>query len=256
MINKNQEDKEVYLTVSRAAQILNVSIGTLKKFIYQGIIRSLKTPGGHHRILKSELFRISHPGQVSAQLKNINKDLLEVTEGLINIAERRLSFSHGHSASVAKISCAVGRGLKLSSEKLQRLKLVALLHDVGKLGIDGNILNKPSRLSSGEYNIIKTHPAKGEEMLKSIKPFSQLASIVRQHHERFDGRGYPNGLRRDQICQEAKIIALADSFDAMTAENSYKKPLPINDALAEIERNASSQFDPQITKVFLKVYRE
>jgi len=240
-----------YLTPQEAAKVLNVSISTLKKFIYLGQIRTLKTPGGHHRILERDLFANS-----SLQLPEINQDssLFEVSLGFIKILEKRLRFSQGHSLSVSKSSYLIGQRMELSALDLQRLQLAALMHDIGKTAINENILNKPEPFSAEEYSIVKTHPVLGEGVLNAIKPFEELAPIVRQHHERVDGTGYPDGVRKDKICLEARIITVADSFDVMTSPNSYKRQLSKEEALQEIKNNSGAQFDPEVVDVFLKIF--
>ncbi|MCX5712026.1 MAG: HD domain-containing protein [Candidatus Omnitrophica bacterium] len=250
-------DQETYLTTSQAAEILNVSLTTLKKFIYQGRIRTLKTPGGHHRILKSDLLKMTdiHTLQVLSD-SVVDKALWGVAKEFINILEKKLEFSHGHSAAVAKLSLKLGQQLEFADEQLSRLQMAAFLHDIGKFWIKADILNKPSRLTSEEYTQVKTHPTLGSEILESMKPLRQLSVIVRQHHERFDGNGYPNGLKGEEISREARVIALADAFEVMTSTHSYKRTLSLPEAYAEVEKYSGTQFDPEVVKVFFDLYRK
>ena len=246
----------IFLTPNQAARLLNISLSTLKKFIYSGRIRTLKTPGGHHRIRKSDLFRMLSAGSAlvpSGALKD--KTLLGISKGFVYLLEKRQKFCQGHADSVARLSLKIAQRLNFSSAQMLRLQLASLLHDVGKLAINENILNKKDGLSDKEYAIIKTHPLLGEEVANSIKQLRGLSPIIRQHHERCDGQGYPDGLKRDEICSEARIIALSEAFQCMTSKDSYRKPLSRKEAIEEIKTNAVGQFDPKIVEIFLKIYK-
>ncbi|RKY27682.1 MAG: hypothetical protein DRP61_03665 [Candidatus Omnitrophota bacterium] len=253
---ENKRDSDNFLTSRQAAHFLNISLSTLKKFIYSGRIKTLKTPGGHHRIRKDDLFKMIDAGAPpvpSDALKD--KTLLGIFKGLVNLLEKRQKFCRGHANSVAKISLKIAQKLKFSSEQMERLHLASLLHDIGMLSIDESILNKETKLNNKEYSIIKTHPLLGEEVVKSLRQFKRLSIIIRQHHERYDGAGYPDGLKKDAICPEAKVISLAEAFACMTARDSYRKPLSEKEAIGEIKRNAARQFDPQMVEIFLKIYK-
>jgi len=253
---RDKRNSSNFLTPNQAAHFLNVSLSTLKKFIYLGRIKTLKTPGGHHRIRKSDLFKMingdSAPGP-SSFFKD--KTLLGISRGFVNLMEKRQKFCHGHANSVAKISLKIAQRLKFSPQQTDRLHLAALLHDIGMLAIDANILNKETDLNDKEYSIIKTHPLLGEEVASSNKQFERLSIIIRQHHERYDGAGYPDGLKNDGICPEAKIVSLAEAFSCMTAGDSYRKPLSQKEAIEQIKINAARQFDPQMVEIFLKIYK-
>lgn len=253
---KPKKNSNSFLTSNQAAHFLNISLSTLKKFIYSGKIKTLKTPGGHHRISKDDLFKMIKGDQRPAPA-GIFKDQtsLGICQGLVHLLEKKYSFSRGHSASVADTSLKVARKLDFSFERLGKLYLASLLHDVGMLAIDRNILNKAAGLSEQEYSIIKTHPVFGEELASANSEFSPVSGIIKQHHERYDGAGYPEGLKGDQICLEAKIIALAESFAYMTTNNSYRLPRPKQEAVSEIDRNTAKQFDPQIVKAFMAIYK-
>jgi len=251
-----RDNNDVFLTPKQAAKILNVSFSTLKKFIYSGKIKTLKTPGGHHRICRSDLFKMISANVLPAPSGVLkNKTLLGILRGFVNLMEKRQKFCHGHADSVARISLKIGQRLNFSSRQMDRLYLAAFLHDVGMLGIDESILNKETALSDKEYSIVKTHPLLGEEVVGSNKQLKRLSIIIRQHHERYDGAGYPEGLKKDEICLEAKIVAVAEAFSCMTASDSYRKPLAKKEAIEEIKRNAFSQFSPQVVEAFCKEYK-
>lgn len=235
--------------------MLNVSLATLKKFIHTGKLKTFTTPGGHHRIFKNDiLFLAGHdPDQSSA--RNTDDIFFDLTESFMKLIETRQKFCKGHSGIVSRLAVAISRQLELPEETCRNVRLGALLHDIGKFQVSKNILNKTGRLSEEEYSSIKLHCLTGREMLKNLKPFSCVADIISQHHERFDGSGYPLGLKGDRISIEARIITLADSFDAMTSPTSYHKALTTEGAFAEVANNAGSQFDPGIVDVFLNIYK-
>jgi HD-GYP domain-containing protein (c-di-GMP phosphodiesterase class II) len=136
---------------------------------------------------------------------------------------------------------------------LKNIKYGALLHDIGKVGVDLSILNKPGRLTDEEYEIIKTHPMQGYEIIKPIKFLQDKFAAIKYHHERWDGTGYPEGLKGEEIPLEARIVSVADTFDAMTSTRSYRKALDKEIAIEEIKKNAGKQFDPRVVAAFLKI---
>ncbi len=260
MVDQTQEKSEVYLTPNQAAQLLSVSTATFKKFIYQGAIKTFKTPGGHYRIRKSDLLTITSeklPQISSDPATTIDNDFLfQITSGFLQILEKRQKFCQGHSVSVAKLSILIGQRLHYSPERLRNLALAALLHDIGKSMISEDVLNKTHPFTAQEYSLVRAHPVMGEQILNSMPYFKQVVPIISQHHERFDGGGYPKGLKGDEILQESRIITVCDAFDVMTSLNSYKDSLTVKQALDELKRNAGTQFDPEIVKIFLEIYKQ
>jgi len=254
MTNNIMYSKESCLTPIQAAEVLNVSLSTLKKLIYSGKISTFKTPGGHHRITRSSL---QHFEVTASQVHNFEKEeercLPEIIEGFIKITEEKLKFGKNHSNSTANLSVLIGQKMGFSSEQLHNIKLAGLLHDIGKVNIDHNILNKITPLTAEEYNMVKRHSLIGFDILSSIQPFKHLAYIIRQHHEKYDGSGYPEGLKKKEICIEARIISITESFDTMTSADSYRKPLAVNIALDKIKESAGTYFDPEVTLEFLQL---
>jgi hypothetical protein len=170
--------------------------------------------------------------------------------------DMRDRYTGSHSGRVAKYARMLAERMKLGAERTRRVYQMALLHDVGKIGIDDTILRKPSALTPEEYAVIKTHSAKGGEILGNITEMPELSHGARWHHERYDGRGYPDGLKGNAIPLEARIIGVADSYDAMTSNRSYRAYLPQAAVRAEIERNAGTQFDPDVAKCMLEIMDE
>lgn len=161
-----------------------------------------------------------------------------------------------HSFDVGKISLEIGRKFDLSKSNLELLKMIANLHDIGKIGIDPKILNKPGKLTDEEYEIVKRHPEIGYRLLSDVPEYREIAYDILSHHERYDGKGYPNGLKGEDIPIRARIISVADAFDAMISDRPYRKAMSLQDAILEIRRNSGTQFDPLVVKYFEEVLKE
>ncbi|PNV78776.1 MAG: histidine kinase, partial [Dictyoglomus turgidum] len=162
----------------------------------------------------------------------------------------------GNQKRVARISVIIGKELGLSQEKIRALAISSLLHDIGKIGIPSQILNKPSSLNPLERRFINIHPEIGYNLLRKIEIISDIAPIVYQHHERINGSGYPKGLKGEEILLEAKIIGVADVFEAMTSHRPYRSALPIDMAIKELVENKGTLYDPDVVDAFLKSLKE
>ena len=146
--------------------------------------------------------------------------------------------------------------MKLPAEQLEHLRLAAILHDIGKIGVDDQVLRKPGRLDQAEFRQMQRHPALGVEILEHIHYYEDTLPGIRSHHERHDGHGYPDELAADEIPPIARIIAVADTYDAMTSDRPYRKGLDKRFAVKEIRFCSGSQFDPKVVRAFIKAYRE
>ncbi len=162
-------------------------------------------------------------------------------------------YTYQHSLNVCKYALALGYEVELKEDRLRDLYCGGLLHDVGKLTIPDRVLNKPDSLTDSEYQRIKEHPVKGLEILERKKSFKKLYPMVKYHHESYDGTGYPEGLVGEEIPLEARIIAVVDSFDAMTTNRCYQQAFSVKEAIEELERCSAVQFDPQLTKLFIRL---
>ena len=164
-------------------------------------------------------------------------------------------YTKTHSKKVSEFAIAIGEALKLEPSQIGRLETCALLHDIGKIGINNDILNKRGKLTAQEWEIIKTHPQLGATIASHAPRIADCLSGIRHHHERFDGSGYPDGLKGEAIPLEARILAIADAFSAMSSDRSYASALPLEEVLEEIRRGAGKQFDPRLVEVFLPILR-
>lgn len=194
-------------------------------------------------------------------MKNVQKikeDHLELTLALSKALDSRDTYTLHHSENVARYAVEIAAKMKLSEKLCNTIRMGGLLHDIGKIGIPEHILNKPGKLTDDEYSIIKTHPTIGYEMIKHVAGFKQngISDIVLYHHERYDGKGYPVGLKGDQIPLVARIVAVADTFDAMSSKRVYRNELDLEYTLDEIRQNKGTQFDPQIVDAFLSLFKQ
>jgi putative nucleotidyltransferase with HDIG domain len=176
---------------------------------------------------------------------------LSTVWSLASAIDAKDAYTHGHSQRVARYAAALGRAVGFDEQEVERLELSAVLHDVGKIGVPEIILNKPDRLTAAEMAVMKTHPQKGAEILSSIRAMRDIVPGVLHHHERFDGLGYPNGLKAHNIPLHARIILVADTFDAMTSSRPYRLALPLNVAIAELKRCTGTQFDPRLSETMV-----
>jgi len=172
--------------------------------------------------------------------------------GLVNVVEKRDTYTAGHSTRVADYAVKIAKKMGYSDEECHNLHRAGMLHDIGKIGIPDSVFLKPSKLSSAEYTLIQSHVTLSYEMLKDISIFKEIKEIVRNHHEHFDGNGYPRGLRGDDTPILSQILALADAFDAMTTDRIYKGRRSVQEALQEIAKLSAKQFNPTILPFALK----
>ncbi len=189
------------------------------------------------------------------QLREANEELRRLFVGSIKALAQALEakdeYTRGHSERVAEISVGIARYLSLSEEETHDIWLAGLLHDIGKIGIRESVLNKPGKLDEAEWECVQRHPVLAERILCPIEELSGVIKIVRHHHERYDGSGYPDGLKRSKIPLGARILAVADAYDALTSKRPYRDALSIEHSLGVLEEAAGTQFDPVIVRAFL-----
>jgi len=193
---------------------------------------------------------IEYPSPVARLLREGYLGLLQMTNHLMEVKNPYLK---GHSRRVADYSSRIARALKLADSTVEVINYAGLLHDIGKIGVSDVILSKPAGLSSSEWSDMKTHPALSRTIVESLQLFRAEEPLIFHHHEWFNGTGYPKGLKKDEIPLGARIISLADAYDAMTSVRPYRKPMDSGTAKDIIRKHRGIQFDPELTEVFLNV---
>lgn len=189
--------------------------------------------------------------------RKMESDMFEQTvEALVNAIDAKDICTRGHSVRVAYYSRQIAERAELGEEDRDKLYFTALLHDIGKIGILDSIINKPGSLTDDEYEEVKAHTIMGEQILSSIKLAPYLGIGAHYHHERYDGKGYPEGLAGEDIPEVARIIAVADAYDVMTSRRSYHKPMPMEDVKKEIVEGSGTQFDPRFAAIMLEIIEE
>lgn len=191
--------------------------------------------------------------EITAQSRKLERISMQIVRALSGAIDAKDTYTNGHSSRVAEYSREIAGRAGLSADLQEEIYMIGLLHDVGKIGISDAIINKPSKLTEEEYDIIKTHPVLGEKILRNITEFPKLVTGTKYHHERYDGKGYPEGLSGEDIPLEARIIAVADAYDAMSSRRSYRDVLPQEKVRSEIEKGRGLQFDPVFADIMLEM---
>ena len=196
---------------------------------------------------------------INNKLETAYDDLKNAYRGTVEslrlAVDAKDSYTKNHSDRVALYSKLIGEQLNLPEDQMEILYDGALFHDIGKIGIPDSILQKPGKLTDDEYDDIKNHPSIGAKIIAPAKIFDPIVPIVKHHHERYDGRGYPSGLKGDDIPLLARIVTVADSFDAMTSDRSYRPRFTLIKALDELEAGKGTQFDPEIVDAFIVAFK-
>lgn len=192
---------------------------------------------------------------VKSLRNSYDEELEGIVKGVIATLELKDPYTRGHSERVAAYAMSMAKATgKFKESELRYFYYACLLHDIGKINIPDAILTKPGKLSDNEYNIIKTHPVVGAEAIKDVEGIADYIDVIYHHHERWDGKGYPEGLVGEETPILARITAVADAFDAMTSSRSYRPALPFEEAYKRIEAGKGSQFDPKLVDLFMQIY--
>ncbi len=233
------------------------------EFVFASIIRIRIAKVEHNRnMLFDRLIGLQNnlQQQVEERTKELNEEkinseklLIEVTQALATTIDAKDRYTSGHSRRVAEYSKRIAELLGKDKKTQQEIYFIALLHDIGKIGIPDEIINKRDNLTEEEFNLMKKHPEIGYEILKNITTMPNLEIGVRWHHERLDGKGYPDGLSGDKIPEYARIISVADAYDAMTSNRSYRRYLPQTVVRRELEKGSGTQFAPEIAAKMIEI---
>ena len=253
-------NKELYILLLTGHKDLAPPLETIKRLDIQGYCEKSDKFDQLLLLIESGIKAIAQMQEIKyineklkATYEELEKAYLESIETLRYTVEAKDTYTRGHSDRVSEYSYLLGKYLNLPEEDLKKLKLGGLFHDIGKIGIPDSILLKTERLTDDEYSEIKNHPSIGAHILSNATMFKDIIPIVKHHHERYDGRGYPSQLKGDDIPYLARIAAIADTYDAMTSTRAYRNPLPLDVVKNEFEKNAGTQFDPNLVTVFLDI---
>ena len=253
-------DKDLYILLLTGHKDLAPPLDTIKQLDIQGYCEKSDNFDQLLLLIESGIKSIEQRQTISdmnEQLTDANKKLekayMDIIQTIRATVEAKDSYTRGHSDRVSAYSVLIGKYLGLSDSELEDLRVGGLFHDVGKIGIPDTILLKNGKLTDEEYAEIKKHPMIGVQILGDCDVFKNIIPFVKYHHERFDGRGYPEGLSGENIPYMARIAAVADSFDAMSSKRVYRDSLPKEVVRDEIMKNLGTQFDPHIGSVFLDI---
>ena len=253
-------NKELYILLLTGHKDLAPPLETIRRLDIQGYCEKSDKFDQLLLLIESGIKAISQMNMIkdmNDKLKDTYKQLerayMESIQTLRYTVEAKDSYTRGHSDRVSEFSVLIGKHLGLSDSDLKTLQIGGLFHDIGKIGVPDSILLKDGKLTDDEYSEIKNHPSIGAHILSTATIFKDIIPIVKHHHEKYDGFGYPSKLNGENIPYFARITAVADTFDAMTSKRTYRDALPLDVVISEIERCKGTQFDPKIADVFLDI---
>ena len=253
-------DKDLYILLLTGHKDLAPPLDTIRRLDIQGYCEKSDKFDQLLLLIESGIKSIKQMNQIkkiNLELKDTNEKLekayLDSIETLRHTIEAKDIYTRGHSDRVAEISVLIGKRLGLSDEDIRTLHVGGLFHDIGKIGVPDSILQKDGKLTDEEFDQIKQHPNIGVHILSNSSIFDDILPIVKHHHEKFDGTGYPDKLSGENIPYLARIAAVADSFDAMSSKRAYRDSLPLEKIISEFMRCRGTQFDPNIDDVFIDI---
>ena len=264
IIHDVQSDQRFFKTADKRSTFITrdmvcVPVKTKDKVI--GVLEAINRRNGiFDEEDKEALTSLANQVAIAIENANLYQELREVFYGtaqaLAETIEKRDPYTGGHTKRVMNYSIAIGKAIGLSKKEIEDLRLAAILHDVGKIGVRDNILLKEDRLDPEELEKMNMHPQYGADILNHVKKLRDIIPGVRGHHERIDGKGYPDKLKDGDIPTIARIIAVADTFDAMTTDRPYRKAMSSETALEELRKNSGIQFDKDVVEAFIRGYKE
>ena len=253
-------NKELYILLLTGHKDLAPPLETIKRLDIQGYCEKSDKFDQLILLIESGIKSVEQMREIkeineklSDTYKQLEQAYMESIQTLRYTVEAKDTYTRGHSDRVSEYSVLIGETLGLPEEDIKKLKIGGLFHDIGKIGVPDSILQKDGKLSDDEYSEIKNHPSIGAHILSTASIFQDILPIVKHHHERYDGKGYPSQLAGENIPYLARITAVADTFDAMTSKRSYRDSLPLDYVISEFERCKGTQFDPKIADVFLDI---
>ncbi len=259
-------DSDMPVIMVTAVSDVNIALDALKNGAYdyvtkpfnleELIIAVKRALEKRELILKNKEYQQFLEQKVEEQTREIKTLYLNAIKSLVFALEAKDKYTEGHSKRVTFYACEIAKRMGLSNLMIHKIHLAGLLHDIGKIGVKESILNKPGKLTNDEYKHIYDHPVTGAKILTPVLKDKDILSFIRHHHERYDGTGRPDGLKGEEIPLGARILAVADTFDAITSDRPYRKALTVDFALKEIKRCSGSQFDPIVVIHFMDFAEE
>jgi len=226
----------------------------IKPFNLEEVILSVERALERRRLeIENRGYRLHLEQKVEEQARKIRDAYVNSITALAYALDAKDHYTSGHSQRVTEIAVAIARELGLPPHEIDKIRLAGLLHALGKIGVREDVLLKPGKLTAEEYQHVKSHPESAEHISRPVVEDDEVLAMIRHHHEHYDGSGYPDGHKGEQIPLGARILAVADAYNAMTSERPYRKAMSPEKALAELERNKGSQFCPKVVDAFLKV---
>ena len=252
-------DKTLYILLLTGHKDLAPPLETIREYDIQGYCEKSDNPNQLLLLIESAFKSVE---QVKT-IKKINEELVDskaklenaymgTVEALRLAVDAKDTYTKGHSDRVAYYAKALAKEIGLTEHEQERIYIGGLFHDIGKIGVPDEILKKTGKLTEDEYSEVKNHPLIGYQIISAASIFEDISSIVKHHHERYDGRGYPSKLAKNDIPLYARIVAVADAFDAMTSDRNYRPRLTLKETLNEVQKNCGTQFDPELGLAFVK----
>jgi len=239
--------------LSAPLKVRDQVLGSVNAYSYK---RNFRYSEGQAKLLIILASRAAQAIENARLFENLQRTFRETIQGLVGTLEAKDLYTSGHSRRVTELAVMIGKTLGLSAAELEKLEWAGLLHDIGKIGIRLEALNKPEKITKAEHEMFKDHTIMGRQILESIHFLREIVPLVYHHHEWFDGSGYPEGIKGVKIPLGARILSVADSYDAMTSDRPYRKAMSRPSAIKELKKFSGTQFDPQVVEVFIKALDE
>lgn len=249
-------NQDLYIILLTGHKSMAPPIKTIRQLDIQGYYEKDDRFDQLELLVESCVKSIKQMRTIRDYQKELENAYMQTIETLRHVVETRDKETEGHSARVSAIACVIAEKMGMSKEEVDRIRVAGLFHDIGKVGVPDHVLLKNGPLTKEEFEVITRHPAEGERILKAYAPFKEILSIVRHHHERYNGTGYPDRIAGEEICLGARIMAVADSFDAMMSKRVYRDGLGMEKTISELMKGKNTQFDGAIVDVFLGMIEE
>lgn len=243
-------NKELFIVLLTGHKSMAPPVKTIRQLDIQGYYEKDDRFDQLELLVESCVKSIKQLRIIREYQSEISAAYVQTIDTLRYVVETRDSETRGHSERVSELSAALAKEMGLPVDQVETIRLAGLFHDIGKIGVPDAVLLKPGALTTEEFETIKLHPAEGEKILSTYAPFRDLLSIIRSHHERLDGSGYPDGLKNEDICIGARIIAVADSFDAMISNRTYRRGMGYEKTADELRRCSGTKLDENVVNAF------